>query len=138
MIRAGYELRSIRPASFRGLWPEIWRVMHPVAHLIAVFLAGSQAGQFVLSAADKPTIHIQATIPNIHPEEPFLTVQARLNGSVFDPAADALLSSTDAQARKVFRIPDAKLDRSATYRTSDGDCLVCRVAVSERQWHIER
>jgi hypothetical protein len=58
------------------------------------------------------------------PARSFQAIADRFDGAMFDPQAADLLASTDALTKMIFYLGEATLDRSATYRNTDGDCLL--------------
>jgi len=76
------------------------------------------------SAQETPEIRISAGWSHPPPAELFEATEARLASGVFDPLAESLLNAADVFSRALFHLSDARLNRSATYRGADGDCLI--------------
>jgi hypothetical protein len=76
-------------------------------------------------AQNAPTIRILgAWSGSQQPAMLFQAIEAHLAIEPFDPEAEPLLRAADAFTKALFHLSDAKLDRSATYRGGDGDCVV--------------
>jgi hypothetical protein len=85
----------------------------------------------ILSAAPRgwaqnaPTIRIsEGWAGSQQPATLFQAIEAHLANEPFDPEAGPLLQAADAFAKALFHLSGTKLDRSATYRGPDGDCVV--------------
>jgi len=89
-----------------------------------IIIVGLQAVALRGWAQDTPTFRISAGWSHPPPAEIFQAAEARLAGGPFDPLAESLLRAADTFTRALFRLPDAKLDRSSTYRGPDGDCMI--------------
>jgi hypothetical protein len=93
----------------------------PIPSVFLVFLA-----TFTLcgSAQDNDAVRILTTGQTISPTALFKDAERRLAAGSFDTGAASLLKPADAFTKALIQVPDAVIDRYATYHGLDGDCLI--------------
>lgn len=98
--------------------------MNSLMPYAVISILGFQAVAVRGWAQNAPTIHVSGAGLDRLPGKQFDAADGRLATEPFDSRAESLLQSTDKFTRALFRLSGAKLDRSATYRGPDGDCLI--------------
>jgi hypothetical protein len=83
-------------------------------------------------AQNAPTIRISGGWSGSQqPATLFKAIEAHLANEPFDPEVGYLLQAADAFTKALFHLSGAKLNRSATYRGPDGDCVVASWKLGE-------
>jgi hypothetical protein len=105
--------------------------MNSLIRLALVSILGFHAVALRGRAQDGPKVRISGAGSDRPPTKLFQAAEARLATEPFDQRAESLLQSADAFTRALFHLSGAKLDRFATYRSPDGDCLVASWSFGE-------